>query len=193
MGDFRYNAKRKEIVGYKSDGDNFISCKKVLALPQHFTKGQWVEIADGILRAGKILVECEGYVLNQNEDIVVPVNKLTEYSGYVIKQPLEFHDIGMKAVNELRAEIRYENRVGTIRIRRACFVTNDDMETMMKMFAEFVPLRFEYDFMEQTMIYSGYSKQFDIVPEGVVYPEYAADFKRDIDDEITFIGFHKLK
>jgi hypothetical protein len=60
-------------------------CKKILALPEHFTPEQLQDIVDGKMKDGdKVMVECK--------QTTSSLNKLSlKQWEYVIKQPLTFH------------------------------------------------------------------------------------------------------
>jgi hypothetical protein len=66
------------------------------------------------------------------------------------------------------------NRKGAIKIARELMLkyVNEQYEEGNPLFRDFVPVDIKYDFIMDTMIYSGYSPHFKQIPEHEVPPEY---------------------
>lgn len=62
------------------------------------------------------------------------------------------------------------DRRGVIEICPEIF--DGDFKQLYKVFAKFIPVHCEYDFIRSVFVYKGYSKYFDIVSEGELIPKY---------------------
>lgn len=79
-------------------------------------------------------------------------------------------------------------RKGTVTVSRQLIMK--DPETVMKMFSEVLIIRAENCFVADDIIYYGYSKHFEEMPEGSIVPEYMVVVTSDA-DKISFKWLRK--
>ena len=93
-----------------------------------------------------------------------------------------------------------KSRIGTFKIDTKWLenvISNNEtkqLAALQQAFALFFPVEIKNSFIENHMIYSGYSHQFDEVENGTTIPEYDIEFVRtsiEQGDEILFSGFKR--
>jgi len=66
----------------------------------------------------------------------------------------------------------HERRYGKIHLRVDMYHDGANDEALSALFGQFFPCKADYDMARDMFIYDGYCKQFDVLPEGCMAPEY---------------------